>query len=145
MTILNSCTTRAEMEAEPTELVSDLDFARQLLNYIDAAPTPCVPSSMYYTTHPDCAHRFHLVAESVARLEQNGFVRLSETEPWSGADGNKVSTRPVRDAARSARTAGCRRRQILLYPTSVYDRRIYRRWSSGGEWCDRSLQGELRS
>jgi len=47
--------------------------AQDLLEYIDASPTP-----------------FHAVAETVTRLEAQGYHPLDETEPWSISTGDKV-------------------------------------------------------
>lgn len=46
---------------------------QDLLEYIDASPTP-----------------FHAVAETVTRLDAQGYRRLDETEPWDVSAGDKV-------------------------------------------------------
>ena len=46
---------------------------QDLLQYIDAAPTP-----------------FHAVAETAARLQAAGYRALDEAEPWDAAPGDKV-------------------------------------------------------
>jgi aspartyl aminopeptidase len=48
------------------------DFVADLLGYIDLSPTP-----------------YHAVAESVRRLEQKGYRRLSETEIWRLEPGSR--------------------------------------------------------
>eukprot|EP00656_Telonema_subtile_P010758 TRINITY_DN15228_c0_g1_i1.p1 TRINITY_DN15228_c0_g1~~TRINITY_DN15228_c0_g1_i1.p1 ORF type:complete len:514 (+),score=138.42 TRINITY_DN15228_c0_g1_i1:1-1542(+) len=49
--------------------MTEIDFANQFLEYINATPTP-----------------FHLCAESIVRLKAQGFTELSESEPWGGPD-----------------------------------------------------------
>lgn len=46
---------------------------QDLLDYIDASPTP-----------------FHAVAETAARLQAQGYRRLDETDAWNTAPGDKV-------------------------------------------------------
>ena len=48
-------------------------LAQDLLQYIDASPTP-----------------FHAVAEAVTRLEAHGYRRLDETQPWRTGPEDKV-------------------------------------------------------
>ncbi len=48
-------------------------LAQDLLQYIDASPTP-----------------FHAVAEAVARLEAHGYRRLDESQPWHTGPEDKV-------------------------------------------------------
>jgi aspartyl aminopeptidase len=48
------------------------DRVRDLLDFIDASPTP-----------------YHAVSESVRRLEAAGFRELSESEPWSFSPGDR--------------------------------------------------------
>lgn len=49
------------------------DLAQDLLDYIDASPTP-----------------WHAVAETSRRLESSGYRRLDEREPWALTPGEKV-------------------------------------------------------
>jgi aspartyl aminopeptidase len=61
------------MSAPPTALPAPHDAADDLLDYVDASPTP-----------------FHACAESVRRLEAAGFRALDERESWTLAPGDKV-------------------------------------------------------
>src|SRR3954466_1122835 len=47
--------------------MADLDAARDLIDFIDASPSP-----------------FHACATAAARLDAAGFTRLDETDAWTG-------------------------------------------------------------